>query len=462
MSPIPATTGAIEVVRRRLPLARLGAAACVLALTVAGCGGGSAAQVRSATVGRATVIEVVAAPAVVTARATATVSAPADGTVALLQAHEGQRVRAGQVLLRVGSPDAHRRLRLARQADARAAAGVAPIGIPVRLAGASEATAAAQRAFASARRGALRLPAGPARDQALSVLRVLQSQYAAAQSVTDRAAHQLAAGVRSLSEAIAGMSSAQRVQTRAAVEVARRTVAALTIRAPVAGTVSLAPPAAGKAGSSDTSLLVAKLPKSLQSQAGGLVGSAGSPQVDAALATGRPVSSGQPILTVTDASTLTLTAQVDETDVLLVKHGIPASATLDAVPGATYAATVNTIDPEPVNSSRGGVSYAVRLSLGRGTMSDGSPAPTPRPGMSAVVALKVLTAHNAVAVPATATFRDGSRDAVWVVRNGVAHRRMVRLGAQGESRVQVIGGLKAGERIVVHGADVGRDGELVS
>jgi len=61
-----------------------------------------------------------------------------------------------------------------------------------------------------------------------------------------------------------------------------------------------------------------------------------------------------------------------------------------------------------------------------------------------------------------ATFRDGPRDAVWVVKNGVTHRRMVRLGAQGETRVQVVEGLKAGERIVVHGGDVVRAGEQVS
>jgi HlyD family secretion protein len=443
-------------------LSRVGAVAFVLALTVAGCGGGSDAHVRIATVGRATVVEAVAAPAVVTARATATVTAPAEGTVGRLRARDGQRVRAGQVLLRVGSPDAHRRLRLALQADARAAAGAGPIGVPVLTNGAGQATAAAQRDFTASRRAALRLPAGPAREQALSVLRVLQSQYVAARTVTDQAARQFAAGVRSLSNAIAGLSSAQRVQTRAAVEAARRTVTALTVRAPVAGTVSLAPPAAGKSRSSDTSALVDKLPASLQGQAGGLVGNAGSPSVDAALAPGRPVSSGQPILTVTDTSTLTLTAQVDETDVLLVKKGIPASATLDAVPDATYAATITTIDPAPTTSSRGGVSYAVRLSLGPGTLPDGSAAPTPRPGMRAVVKLQVLTERHTVAVPALATFRTGSRDAVWVVKNGVTHQRMVRLGAQGEQRVQVVEGLKAGERIVVSGADVVRDGEQLS
>ena len=85
------------------------------------------------------------------------------------------------------------------------------------------------------------------------------------------------------------------------------------------------------------------------------------------------MTSGQPILTVTDTSTLSLTAQVDETDVLLVQAGVPASAELDAVPDATYDAAVTSIDPTPTTSSRGGVTYVVRLSLGRGT------APAARP-----------------------------------------------------------------------------------
>ena len=138
-------------------------------------------------------------------------------------------------------------------------------------------------------------------------------------------------------------------------------------------------------------------------------------------------------MTVTDASTLSLTAEVDETDVLLVKPGVPAEAELDAVPGATYDATVTTIDLTPTTSTRGGVTYVVRLSLGRGTAADGAAAPTPRPGMSAVVDLRVRTARDVVAVPASAVFRDGRRDAVWVVTNGGARKRLVRLGAQGES-----------------------------
>jgi multidrug efflux pump subunit AcrA (membrane-fusion protein) len=403
---------------------------------------------------------VVEAPATVTARATATVSSPADGTVARLRVREGQQVRAGQVLLRIESPDARRRLRQARRADERAATSGTSGTVPVDLAAARQADADAQRAFDRARRAAQRIPPGPARTQALSALRVSQSQYAAARASADQAVRQLAAGLGSLSDAVAALSSAQRVQTRAALDVARRSVAALTVRAPVGGTVSLSPPPAGQ-GSGTASGLLGQLPESLQGQAGDLLAGTGSSSVDAMLAEDRPVTAGQPILTVTDTSTLSLTAQVDETDVLLVQAGVPASAELDAVPDARYDAAVASIDPTPTTSSRGGVTYVVRLSLGRGTAPGGLAAPTPRPGMSAVVDLQVRTADRAVAVPAAAVFRDGRRDAVWVVKNGVARERLVRLGAQGESRVQVVEGLEVDERVVVRGADRVRQGQQV-
>ena len=444
-------------------LGRVVAAGVVAALTLVGCSGGGRPGIQVGSVGRATVTEVVEAPATVTARASATVSSPANGSVAELRVHEGQRVRAGQMLLRIESPEARRQLREALRADAQAAAAGATGAPPVSLAGAAQADAAATRAFDRARTTARRIPDAAARRQALTALRVSQSQYRAARAAADQAARQLAAGLGSLSDAVAALSAAQRVQTRAAVAVAQRAVAALTVRAPVAGTVSLSPPPQSGNGLSASSLL-GQLPDSVQSQASSLLGSgagSSSSSVDGVLTDGQPVSTGQPLLSVTDASTLSLTAQVDETDVLLVRPGVAATAELDAVPDATYDSSVTTVDPTPTSSSRGGVTYLVRLSLDRGTLPDGSTAPTPRPGMSAVVDLEVRTAHDAVSVPAAAVFRDGRRDAVWVVTNGAAHERAVRLGAQGDTRVQVLEGLKVGERIVFHGADQVREGEKV-
>ena len=435
------------------------AAGLALALLLAGCTGDDSSDVRVAEVGRATVTEIVEAPAVVAARATASVSSPADGVVAGLRVRDGAQVRRGQVLLRVESPSARRALRQALRADAQAASAGAGGSVPT-LAGSSAADATAQRAFDRARAAAVRIPDRQARAQALAALRVSQTQYEAARAQADRAAAQLAAGIGSLSGAVAALSAAQRVQTRAAVDAARRTVAALTVRAPIAGTVSLG--GGDGEGSSSTDDLISQLPESLQSQAGAaLGGSAGGSTVTSTVAVGAPVSSGQQLVSVTDASTLSLTAQVDETDVLLVDPGVLATAELDAVPDATYDSTVTAIDPTPTTSTRGGVSYVVRLSLDRGTTASGETAPVPRPGMSAVVDLRVRTARDVVAVPAPAVFRDLQRDVVWLVSNGTARQRPVRLGAQGESRIEVLEGLEEGDRIVVRGADRVSEGQQV-
>ena len=165
------------------------------------------------------------------------------------------------------------------------------------------------------------------------------------------------------------------------------------------------------------------------------------------------VSAGTPIATIVDVARLGLAAEVDETDVLLVKAGGPATVELDAATGATYAATVRAVDLLPTTSARGGVSYRVRLDLGKGTYADGAAAPAPRPGMSAVVRLRVREAADAVTVPASAILSADGRDTVWAVRGGKAERVPVTLGVQGEDVVQVTAGLGDGQRIVVGGAD---------
>ena len=66
-------------------------------------------------------------------------------------------------------------------------------------------------------------------------MRASEAQYAAARAQAQDAVRQFNAGLGSLSNAIGSLASAQRVQTRAAVAAAQRTVDALTVRAPIAG-----------------------------------------------------------------------------------------------------------------------------------------------------------------------------------------------------------------------------------
>jgi RND family efflux transporter MFP subunit len=222
---------------------------------------------------------------------------------------------------------------------------------------------------------------------------------------------------------------------------------------------------AGAGGGTDLGALVSSLPEGVQGAASAAIGGAGAPApttTSPGLPVGSPVSSGQPLLTVTDLSGLSVAAEVDETDVLLVKPGVRATIELDAVPDATYPGVVTSVDVAPTTSSRGGVSYRVRLSLGQGTTADDQPAPSPLPGMSAVVDLQVRTARAALAVPTSAVVRDEGQDVVFLVQDGRAVRREVVLGAQGEETVEVVRGLEQGDRVVGRDADRLTDGAQIS
>jgi multidrug resistance efflux pump len=304
------------------------------------------------------------------------------------------------------------------------------------------------------------------RPAALAAVAQAEAQYAAARAQSLAALRSLERGIGSVGSALASLGQAQRVQTQAAVAVARSTVDALVVRAPINGTVQLggSSSAAGSgASASGLDALIGGLPASVQGTAAQALGgsSGGAATSAASIVEGAPVDSGTAVATVFDLSSLQLVGAVDETDIFLVRPGVHSDVELDALPDARFTATVVAVDLSPTESSRGGVTYRVRLSLGRGHLDDGTPVPRPRPGMSAVVDLRVRSAKQAVAVPAAAVVRQGARDAVWVVVGGRARSRLVRLGAQGDDYVQVLDGVAPGEVVVTRGADTVTAGQKV-
>jgi multidrug efflux pump subunit AcrA (membrane-fusion protein) len=434
------------------------ALALIGSLALSGCSSDDQPPAETGSVGRHTVVERVEAPASALAAASAAVSSPATGTISRVAVHDGEQVRPGDILFVVDSPETERRLQQAQQA---ASAAPAPPTLPQIQAGATagQAAAAADRAFAQARDAAQQIPDRDTRQQALQQIAAAEAQVQAAGVQAQATADQINASVAALQQSLAAFTQAQTAQAQVALQVAQKAVKALTVRAPIDGHVVFG---ASSAGGDDVSSLAGDLPSGLAGQAqsllGGGSGTAGGSS-SGIVSAGSPVSDGDGILTVTDTSQLTLQAEIDETDVLLVQRGVVADVEFDAVPGAQYRGVVQNVDLSPTTSARGGVSYVARLSLGGGTKVDGTPAPQPRPGMSAVASLRVLTSKNAIAVPVAAVFRDGDRDAVWVVDGDTPTKHNVTLGAQGEDYLEVVDGLKVGDVIVVRGADQVSAGE---
>ncbi|GAA4696223.1 efflux RND transporter periplasmic adaptor subunit [Phytohabitans rumicis] len=431
------------------------AVASVVALgaTAASCGNDES-PVALGNAARGTVAEVVDAPAAVTAKAAATLTAPADGTLATLRVRAGDSVRRGQVLAVVDSPTAKARLKQAKQAlDAARRAG-GGFGGGVNLSGVQRETdKAAAAAFDAARDAAGKIADQHVRGVLLAQVDAAQKQYETAARAAGQAVRAVQRGVAGLSSAMSALSAAQRLQAQQAYDLAKSTVDALTLRAPIPGVVQLG------GTSTATTPSFADL---LGGAAASLPAAPAVAGVDVAIPVGGQVTAGTAVLTVVDVSALGLVAEVDETDILLVRQGLAATVELDAATGATYTGEVRSVDVLPTSSARGGVAYRVRLALGAGAYGDGREAPAPRPGMSAVVHLQVREAADAITVPAAAVFSADGRDAVWVVRGGKAERVDVTVGVQGQDLVQIVAGVADGERVVVRGTDQVRPGQEVS
>ncbi len=446
------------------------------AATLAGCTSNANSQVKVATVGYGTVAQVVQAPANIVPKAQVNLAAPADGSVARLDVQDGQRVTAGQLLGVVSSPAAQQQLAEAKkardQASAAGGSGVVTTGAGFTRAE-NSARSSADLAFNQARQAARQITDPALRKALLDQISATQSSYDAAITAVGQTITQFQQGLASASQVLAALGQAQQTQAQAAVDVAQRTVDALTITAPISGVVTLesGQASAGSAGLGSLSQLLSGAASGSGSSAGSGAAALGSAASGASgsgggsggsvIGVGSPVSGGGALFAITDASSLSVTAQVDETDVLTVKPGVAAHIELNAVPGADYPGVVTAVDPNSTTSTQGGVTYTVRISLGAGTLSDGSTAPTPLPGMSAIADLDVLTVQHALSVPSAALVTDGNVTSVWIVEGGVAHKQAIRLGAQGDKTVQILSGLRAGDRIVIAGADKVADGDHV-
>lgn len=417
----------------------------VVSLTAASCD--DAPDVTMAQVGLSTVTEVVEAPASVTARAATALTSPANGTLASLSVKPGATVEKGQTLAVIDSPEAQSRLAQATQA-LQAAKSSQGGSTKVNLGGAqTKLDQAAANAFAHARSAAETIAAPELKAKALAEIAAAEAQYQTVSTGTWQTIKAVERGIASLTSGLKALGAAQIMQAQQAYDLAKATVDALTLKAPIGGVVQLGGAASAPSTQADIGSLLGGLTGGAPTTSGGsTAGVAGTVSV------GSPVSSGTAIVTIVDTSELGLVAEVDETDVLLVKAGISAEVELDAAPGAKISADVTAIDVLPTANSRGAVAYKVHLVLAGSEV-------TPRPGMSALVRLKVREASDTVSVPAAAVFSADGQDTVWVrSEDGKAVKKRVKVGVSGRDVLQIVEGLRQGEWIVVRGADKVQEG----
>jgi HlyD family secretion protein len=143
-----------------------------------------------------------------------------------------------------------------------------------------------------------------------------------------------------------------------------------------------------------------------------------------------------------------VTVTVDEVDVARVQVGMPVEVLIDALGEPALAGTVLRVSPQARDDSEV-TSYDVEVEV--------DPAGRPvRSGMTASATVVVDRRDDALSVPAEAVRREDGVDVVSVVTEAEGRTtvttRPVQVGARFDERVEIAGGLAAGERVLVPSA----------
>lgn len=177
------------------------------------------------------------------------------------------------------------------------------------------------------------------------------------------------------------------------------------------------------------------------------------------------------LLTISDLSVIQVKVQVDETDVVRLHLGDSVEVTIDAFPDTNFVGRVTKIANSAILTGTSGIAgqtdravdYEVEITLA-------DPPSDVRPDLSATAQIVTDTRRQALGVPIIAltvrehapvateqrpadTARAGGTkrketEGVFVVSDGVASFRPVKIGIAGEEHFEVVDGVREGDTIV--------------
>jgi HlyD family secretion protein len=166
------------------------------------------------------------------------------------------------------------------------------------------------------------------------------------------------------------------------------------------------------------------------------------------------VAAGQVVASVTDPDRPELRVKVDEPDLPRIAEGQRIAVSFDGLPESRFEGRLHSVGRGLREA--GGREVAEVL----GTIED----PQHQLPWNASVNVEVVVAERpgVLIVPRAALGREGDRRFVWLLADGRAVRREVKVGAVSTSEAAVDSGLAEGESVILPGTTVVHDGERVA
>jgi len=166
---------------------------------------------------------------------------------------------------------------------------------------------------------------------------------------------------------------------------------------------------------------------------------------------GALVAINTPIVNLVDLRTLRMVIYVVERDIVRVNRGVGAEISVDAFPGRSFAGKVLRVSPMMDPATRTG-EVEIHVS---------NPENLLRGEMFARVTLDLGSSRKGILVPRESLVYKGDQSGVFTLDGSIARFRHVQPGVTQQSSVEILRGLKAGEKVIAMGASLLKDGDQV-
>ncbi len=166
---------------------------------------------------------------------------------------------------------------------------------------------------------------------------------------------------------------------------------------------------------------------------------------------GAMVGAANPIATIVSLSPMVVQAQVAERDVTRIRRGATVIVTVDSLPNQKFSGKVMRISPMLDPQTRNGM---VEIEIpNRENMLKAE--------MFARIGLDLGSSRETLLLPRDALVYRGNQPGVFTIDNNIARFKPVDTGLMQEENVELLGGLKEGDKVVTRGSNMIKDGDPV-
>jgi len=166
---------------------------------------------------------------------------------------------------------------------------------------------------------------------------------------------------------------------------------------------------------------------------------------------GEQIAPGPPLVSVVDLSSVRIRTGVSERDAMRIREGMKVDVFIPALNDERFEGEVYSLGVRSDPSTRS-FPLEIRLSNPGGRLLS---------GMSARSRILLKEKSGALVIPVSAVIEQFGEPVAFTIREGTAKRHALTLGQRSGDRVEVLGGLSAGDELVVQGQWSVKDGTTV-